>query len=650
MNKLFLALFCAVAFVSSALAQEPVLTIGNDKITSTEFLNVYKKNNTKANALAYDSLKNYMDLFLNFKLKVKEAKEMGLDTGKAFVNELRGYRKQLAMPYLTDKEVNDKLLNEAYDRSKIDINASHILIKLDPDALPKDTLAAYKKAMDIRGRILKGENFNSLAEKFSDDPSVKENKGNLGYFTVFNMVYPFENAAYTTKKGEVSMPVRTRFGYHIVRVEDVRDAQGSMRVAHIMVKIPKDAKKSAIDSAKTKIDEINAKLKAGEKFEDLAKQFSDDKQSAKKGGELPWFGTGRMVESFENASFALKNDGDISAPTLTNFGWHIIKRLEKKPVPTFNEVQSDYKNKIAKDQRSEKSRVSLVSRIKTENNFTEDRKALDEVIKAVDSTLYLGAWNIAKAAGLNKPLFKFGTTEYTQQDFAKYISSRQAKRNKDAAIATILNSFYDKMIEESAINYEDSRLEQKYPAFNDLLNEYRDGMLLFEITDKKVWSKAVEDTTGLRNYYEANKTKYLWPERVEATVYKCANANVAKRLRKLLKKNKKKPLTNDAIVKAINTTSSLDLAIETVLATKGENEVVDKTNWVLGLSSDIADGKSVYVVDVKKVIPPTPKTIAEARGLITADYQSYLEKTWIEALRKKYPYTVNDGVLRSIAK
>lgn len=644
-----LTLFIATTTFAQVGDGSTLLTVGGDNVTRGEFMAIYKKNNSNPTAIDKKSVTDYLDLFINFKLKVKEAKDLGLDTAKTFVSELRGYRKQLATPYLTDKEVNDKLLTEAYERSKKDVRAAHILIHCDAEALPKDTLIAYKKALSIRDRLLKGEDFGKLAEQLSDDPSAKENKGDLGYFTVFNMVYPFETAAYTTPKGQISMPVRTRFGYHLVKVEDVRDAQGTIRTAHIMVKLPKDAKQADIDAAKVKIDEVYTKLKAGEKFDDLAAKYSDDKASAKKGGELPWFGTGRMVPEFETAAFALKADGDYSEPVLTQYGWHIIKRLEKKGVPAFDDVKVEFKSKIGKDSRSEKSKTSLVNKIKAEAGFKEDRKMLLDFNKAVDSTIYDGTWKSDKAAALNKVIFNLGNKNYTQQDFAKFIASRQTKRAKDVSIQSVVNTMYDKFVEESAMTYEDSQLEGKYPAFRDLLNEYRDGMLLFEITDKKVWSKAVEDTLGLKGYYENNKTNYMWGERADVTIFKCANKEVAERFRKYMKKNAKNNPTNDQILKEINKNSQLDLQIEEGLYSKKDNETVDKVSWVAGtMSPDMDAEKSIIIVRVNKVVPPTPKSIAEARGLITADYQNYLEKEWITMLRKKYTVNVDKTVLDSI--
>ena len=348
--------------------KDPILlTIGNKKIPKSEFDNIYNKNNNKDKPSDEKSAAEYLELFINFKLKVTEAEELGLDSTSAFKTELQGYRKQLAQPYLTDNEVTESLIQEAYERMKFDVNASHILLRLDENALPKDTIEVYNKIMKIYDRISKGEDFSQIAKVSSEDPSAKENGGDLGYFTALQMVYPFENLAFNTEVGQVSKPVRTKFGYHLIKVNDKRQARGQVQVAHVMIKLMANA--SAQDSAasKAKIDEIHSKLKQGADFAELAQNYSDDRGSAKKGGELPPFGTGRMVPEFENVAFGLPNQGDISSPFLTRFGWHIVKKIDKKGLASFDEMKSDLKLKVSKDSRSYKSRVSLVNKIKSEN-------------------------------------------------------------------------------------------------------------------------------------------------------------------------------------------------------------------------------------------------------------------------------------------
>jgi peptidyl-prolyl cis-trans isomerase SurA len=548
------------------------------------------------------------------------------------------------MPYLVDKEVTDKLMHEVYDRMKKDVHASHILIKCPSDALPKDTLEAYNKAIGIRNRIVKGEDFAKVAKENSEDPSAKENGGDLGFFTAMQMVYPFESIAFNEKVGEVSMPVRTKFGYHIIKKTDERKDPGEITVAHIMVKIAKGA--SAEDSTKavTKVNELVQKLKDGGNFEDLAKQYSDDGGSSKNGGVLPAFKTGRMVPEFEAVAFSLKNKGDISDPVRTSYGWHIIKLINRKEIGSFDEMQSELKTSIGKDSRSEVSRASMVAKIKKEYKFKEDTKTRDEFFTIADSTLIQGKWTADKAASLTKNMFSISDKQYTQQDFAKYISKNQTAR-KNTTPQAIVNGMYDSFVNESCMSYEEGRLDTKYPEFKDLMQEYKDGILLFDLTDKKVWSKAVKDTVGLKEFYEKNKSNYKWGERLQATIYNCSSDDIANKARDLLKK---KTYSNDSILAIINTTSQLNLSIKEGKFGKGDNNYIDSIKWNKGITPNIISGKSVVFIDVKEKLSPTLKTLDEAKGLVTADYQSSLEKEWIASLRSKYPYKVDKDVLATI--
>jgi peptidyl-prolyl cis-trans isomerase SurA len=658
--KLFLAIVCS-AFAFGVYAQktdDPVLlTVAGEKVTKSEFMSVYNKNNLKKDVIDKKSLEEYLDLYVNFKLKVKEAEALGLDTVTSFKTELAGYRKQLAQPYLIDKEVNDKLLQEAYDRLQWDIRASHILIKVGANASADDTLKAYKKILAIRDSIVKkGKDFGKMAVAYSDDlsardqqaagtrPFQKGNKGDLGYFSALDLIYPFETAAYNTKVGEVSMPVRTDFGYHLIYVTDRKPAMGKVQVAHILVTIP--ANSTAVDSAKykAKIMEIADKLKAGSSFEDMAKQFSDDKASAPKGGVIPWFGVNRMVPEFIVAIAKLKNKGNVSDPVLTMYGWHIIKLIDRKPIAPLDSMKSELKAKITKDTRSTKSKEAMVTKIKKEYSFTDNPEALNDFNKVVDDSIFFNKWKVEKAKSLDKTMFTLAGKSYTQQDFAQYISKHQSSKTVED-VSSYLNRTYKSWIEEKALDYEDSQLETKYPDFKSLMKEYRDGILLFELTDDKVWSKAVKDTVGLKEYYEKNKESYMWEDRLDASVYTCSNAKVAKATHKLVKAGK---LTNDEILKAINVNSQLDLKIESSKFLKKDNSIIDSIAWTPGITKDIKKGNYITFVKVYKFIPKQPKTLAEARGLITADYQTYLEKNWITELKKKYPVEINKEVFSTI--
>ena len=647
--KQFLIFALMTAFTAGIFAQSPsndpvLLKIENENVTRSEFEKVYRKNNSKDAAFDSKSLHDYLDLYINYKLKVKEAEDMMLDTSQAFVNELSGYRKQLAQPYLTDREVSDHLIKEAYDRLQYDVKASHILIKVPADALPKDTLEAFNKAIKVRERLVKGADFAAVARELSDDPSAKDNGGDLGYFTAMQMVYPFESAAYNTKPGSISMPIRTNFGYHIIKTADKRPAQGEVQVAHIMVKLPKPYSTEDSTNAATKINEIYSKLKAGESFKELALKHSDDQGSARNEGVLPWFGTGRMVPEFEKASFELKDKGEFSKPFQTSYGFHIVKLVDKRGLPSFEEKQADLKAQIARDSRADVSKKSFVDRIKKENNFKEYTAAKEEIFKAVDSTLMNGNWNAEKAGLKDKPLFSLGEKTFTQKDFAEYLQSNQISK-PGYTPQMIANASYNQFVEDKVIAYEESMLDKKYADFRSLMQEYRDGILLFDLTDQKVWSKAVKDSTGLKEFYEKNKENYMWPERVNAVIYVANTPEVAANTRKLLKK---KGITREELLKQINNDSQLNLTIREGKYAKGENDIVDEIAWQKGLSTDIKKDGSVIFVDVKEVMPAQPKKLEECRGLVTSDYQAQLEKQWIETLKKKYTVEVNQEVLQSM--
>lgn len=700
MKKLLLLVVPALALCTTLSAQAPaavandpsdpvLMTIGSTPVRLSEFMYVYKKNN-KDQGNDPKAIENYLDLFVTFKMKVKEAEDLSRDTVEKFRTELGGYRRQVAQQYLTDKRVNDSLLREAYDRMQYDVRASHVLIRVDENALPKDTMLAWMR-INIAQAMVNGKPatkliteyetqlrktnpswpkltpadtlkifnlvnpfrqldrrykgkvvpFEEVARLISEDPSAAQNAGDLGYFTAFSMVYPFETVAYNTPVGKISNPIRTRFGYHIVKVADKRKAQGEVLVAHIMIKAPEGMPAADSLNARQKADEIYTKAKAGEDFGTLVKQFSDDKGSAAKNGELPWFGLYKMPPAFEKAAFALQNNGDISEPIKTAWGWHIIKRIDRRGVPAYESVKNEIKGKVNKDQRALSGRTALVERVKKEYGFTQNLAARDEFYKLVDSTYFTGQWTAAsKAKDASKQLFTIGAKVYTQNDFALWLETRQVRRGGKGDVKTIVDQGYNQMVEEMCVAYEDSQLEKKYPDFRNLMQEYRDGILLFDLQDEKVWSKAVTDSTGLRNFYEANKNNYLWPERSDATVYSCADEKTAKAVRKMLKKGK----SEKEILETLNKNSQLNVQAETKLYQKGDNALVDQ-NWKEGTSANtVKDGRVMFVV-TRKVMPPTPKSLQEARGLITNDYQTQLEKEWVESLRKKYPVVINRDVL-----
>jgi len=654
--SLFVFLFSLGLFAQKA---EVLMTIAGEDITKNEFLNVYYKNNIKGDPIDKKTLDEYVELFINFKLKVKEAEALGLDTVGEFVNELAGYRKQLAQTLLTDKEVTEQLIKEAYDRMLFDIRASHILIRVDNNSSPKDTLEAFNKITKLRQRLLKGESFESIAVEASEDqsardteasdkrPAMKGNSGDLGYFTALDMVYPFENGAYNTKVGEVSMPIRTAFGYHLIKVTDRKPAMGKAQVAHILLSVSRNANEETVASKKAEADNIYKQLLAGESFEELAQKHSDDKGSGAKGGVLPWFGVNRMVPEFIVAIHSLKGINEFTAPVKTIYGYHIIKLLDRKPIDSYEVLYPEIKSRINRDPRSNLSKEMFVAKIKSAYNFTEDLNNLKPFYKVVDDSIFAGKWPIEKAKGLESFLFKLADKTYTQKHFAEYLNTHQTFRAKEN-IENYVNSTYHSYVDEICINYEDSRLEEKDVDFKNLMKEYRDGILLFELTQAKVWSKAITDTIGLEAFYETVKNNYLWPVRLNASLYICQNESIAKKARKLAAKSYKKGMTNEMILDKINLKNAHALKIESNFYSKGDSEIIDKIEWKEGLSLNIPMGNDIVFVAVHEVLKPEPKNLSDVKGLVTAEYQNYLEKEWIAELRGKYQVVINKQVLSTI--
>lgn len=655
------SLFVLMTFFSNSIfAQKPddrvLLNIAGENITAGDFMYVYNKNNLNREEQGPEAIKDYLDLYINFRLKVRAAEELGMDTLETFRKELEGYRKQLAQPYFVDAAVSENLLKEAYERKKLDIRASHILVRLDKNAPPEDTLVAYKKAMAIRDRLVNGEDFGKVAAEVSDDPSARDteasqyrparkgNMGDLGYFTVFDMVYPFETGAYNTEVGKVSKPVRTDYGYHLIKVTDKEPAFGQVQVEHIFVALPPNANGKDSIQKKMKIDGAYEKIQGGAKFEDVVAEYSEDKGSAGNGGKLPWFGCNRMVPEFIIATRNLPDTGSISAPFSTPFGYHIIKLIGRKPVGTFEEEEQGLKTRLEKDIRNKLSQESVITRIKQENGFKEYPKAKDAVLATLDSNLLKGEWDINKAKGLEKVVFSIGNMKYTQQDLAKYIATKQTKKTQD--ISSFFNDTYNAMVVEKCIAYEDSHLEEKYPEFRMLVQEYHDGILLFDLTDKNVWSKAVKDTAGLAEFFAANPGKYMWDKRFHATVVtilKPAQVN-SDEVRTMFTNGK----TPEEILNHYNTDTTLNILVETSNFSKGDSPIVDKVKWKAGLSPMVDSPSGPSFVFGYEIIPPEPKALQEARGLVTADYQTYLEDKWVKELRAKYNVITYPDVLATL--
>ena len=649
MKKSLLLWILTAVLAGGLMAQDsPVLmTIGDEEVRLEEFERIYRKNNNPT-SLNRQTPEEYLELFINFKLKVKEAEALGMDTTSRFLNELEGYRKQLAKPYLVDEEEKEKMMREAYEWSKYDVNASHILIRLPDNPLPADTLAAYEKMMGIRDRILGGESFETVARATSEDESVRQNGGNLNYFTVFSMVYPFERVAFTTPVGKLSMPFRTDYGYHILMVHDKRPARGQVKVAHIFVRTPRGMDEAGKLQAYQKVQMVYDSLQMGADFGEMARHHSEDPASAREGGSIPWFGTGRMISEFEDACFALENKGDYSKPFKTFYGWHIVKLIDKKGIGTFEEMKPELQQKINGGGRMNIRTDRFANKLKKEYGFTEHPEALEPLYKAVDSTLLVGQWKGGALKELDSPLMVIGERSIKTGDFVNYLEKRQSMGKSRNPLAYV-DRLYHEFTKEMVMEYEESRLPEKYPEFRYIYEEYHDGILLFDIMDEEVWTRAVADSLGLENYFREHRKEYMWGERTEAyllTLTQDADlAGLRSAWKKVVKGKWNEEALNDRFCR--NDTASC-ITLEYLLVEKGDNERVDARNGVRGPGPILENGDQRSFIIVKGTRSPQNKKLDEARGQLTSDYQEYLEAEWIRSLKEKYPVSVDRSQLTKI--
>lgn len=613
--------------------QFPIFSFGDKMVYNDEFMRVFNKNKRDKTAPTQVEIEEYLELYVKFKLKVEEAYRLQMDTVPSFINELAGYRTQLAQPYLTDKNVTEMLIKEAYARSTEEVNASHLLINCALDARPADTMLAYEKALSMRSRVVsRGESFASVAKEFSEDPSAKTNEGNLGYFTAFQMIYPFENAAYTMKVGEVSMPIRTQFGYHLVYLQDRRKSFGDVKVAHLMIKYYNEGQ---VDSARQRAEAVYAKLQAGGDWKELVEEFSEDFNTNASGGELSWFNrtTANIPTEFKDIAYTLKNNGDYSAPIQTKFGWHIVKRVDLKELASYEEVKDAIRRKVERDSRSELNKDVVVSRVKVENKFKE-LAGFNAVKGNFTEELLKGKYTKQASKGI--VLFTISAKKYTDSDFYDFVVVNQSKSNK--ALDNAVVDLYADFVKRSNLDYELSVLEMKYDDFKYIMQEYKDGILLFELTDKEVWSKAVQDSVGLAAYYAANSDKYMWKERANASIFSCKDAKTAATAMKLAKKGK----SSSEIMTKCNAKDPLAVKVEEKKYEKGSNSLLDKIDWTPGVYALDNENDRTKFVQIKEIIAPTTKPLSENMGQATSDYQTKLEREWIESLKSKYPVKVYD--------
>ncbi len=641
-NLAFLLVFLPLTVWSQ---DEVLLTIGNQPVKRSEFERIYHKNN-KVDGYEQKSVEDYLELFINFKLKVLEAENQGYDTLRSFVNELAGYRNQLAKPYLQNRTIIESQVKEAYDHTINEVLASHIMVKLPTNPSPADTLSAYKKITDIRKRILAGESFEKVAREVSDDPSSKENGGLLGWFSAFMMVYPFENAAYHTPVGTVSLPVRTKYGYHLIKVNAIRPTLGDIKLAHIMTRAPKSESPDKIAEAKDKIFKYYDMLQNGASWVEIARDYSEDAGTAKAGGQMRWLKSGQLPPDLEEKVYALKDSLDYTVPLQSDYGWHIFQLQQKHPVATFEKMKNQLEERISGDDRGKIAEQSKLAEIMNETGFVKYNENIDALALVMDSTLYYGMWNPAPAGDLIEPVFAINGKEYTQKDLAAYIIRTRRYPNA-LSLQQIVRTKCDEFISRELLAYESSHLEQKYPEFRYLMDEYHDGILLFNITDDMVWSKAVKDSAGLKAYFAQHQNEYKWNERADVSVYTLRDAGILSNVKKLASKRSSKKWSSAEFIKMVCPNDSVPcLTVTDGRYEKGDSAVTGRITWKKG--SQIVSDQGKKLVYVNSILPPMPKSLDEIRGQAIADYQNFLDQQWIAELRAKYPVTINQEVLKNV--
>jgi peptidyl-prolyl cis-trans isomerase SurA len=648
LSGIFLGLY------SISVNAQPLFTYGNKSVTKEEFLRVYKKNTVNKEADMSDTaLRSYLNLYSLFRMKVAEAEKEHLDTLSNIQKELDNYRKTLSKNYLTDDQVIGKLVKEAYERMQWDVHVEHILVNCPPG---NDTTGPAKKIDSIYNELNSGKvDFETMAKAVSDDKGSKDNGGDVGSFSGMQTIYSFENAAFNTPVGKISKPFKTQFGYHVLKVLDKQADPGQVKVAQIMIAVPKSKGEAAVEAGKKRADSVMTMLKSGSSFEELVKTYSDDQFTNKEGGVMKPFGIGKMTPAFEKAAFGLKKPGELAGPIKTDYGFHIIKLVNKIHIEPFDSIAGQLKRKVENDSRAQSAKEKFFEKIKEKNNFkafAENIKEVEDKLMAIPDTGKNG--KIVKASeysNMVKPVFTMAGKTYLQSDFVKFVENLTHGRLNGPRLPVVKDA-YNLYVTSVVTDFEEHRLVEENPEFKNLMEEYRDGIMLFELMDRNVWGKASHDSEGLKAFFEMRKGKYMWEPGFEGAIYKFKNKAMYDTGMTMLTD---KTVTEEQIVKRLNTQSNPD----GVSIQRGRYEFShfkDATQSELEANSikviSPATNNGVYTVIVVKKIYKTAgeKSLDEARGYVVAEYQDYLEKKWNDKMRADYPCKVNEAVFATLGK
>ena len=634
-----------ILLLSSGLRAQSLFTIDGTGVGKEEFLKAFTKNNNGVTPTE-KAYRDYLEpLYLRYKLKVKAAYAAQLDTLPAQRTELQNFRTQVADTYLKDQASLDKLVKEVYTRGQKDIRLAHIFIALPKNASVTDTLRAYEKAMAAWSALKKGKKFGETALAFSEDPSVKSNKGDAGYITVFTLPYELENLVYSLAPGQYSKPYRSKGGYHIFKNEGERKSIGRIKVAQILLSYPPGAMAAAKDLVRARADSIYRLLQNGADFVALARAFSGDNLTYQNGGELPEFGIGRYDSAFEATAFGLEKDGAISRPLASDFGYHILKRIARKPFPRQfdDQAAASLKQQVQNDPRVEISRQALFSKIYEETDFRRPDVADADLWAFTDSALRNPGYSSYRALNFSTVVFSFAQRAYTLKEWLDYARTSRSQR---AGGVVPDKDLFQRYTERSALDYYRNHLELYNKDFAFQLTEFKEGNLLFEIMQRKIWDKASTDSAGLAKYYEAHKGKYWWNASAEALLFTCNNEKTAETLKARLSANpiNEWRMLTDSGGAAIQADSGRYELAQIPGSAKPEPAAQSFTAFV----SNKADNTVSFAYVLTVYHDRSPRSYHDARGFVINDYQTFLEDQWVAALRKEYPVKIDEGVLKTL--
>lgn len=635
-------LFTILGFSGQMTSQE-LMTIGKEKVNVEEFLRIYQKNNQSANSYSEKEINDYVELFTLFKMKLQEARHMKLDTLPTVKEDYQKYMEQLIQNHFVDKNYMENIWKAQYEHMKYDVKVAHIMVKCAPNASPADTLIAFNKLNFLKQQVNK-DNFSKLASENSEDPSSAPKGGLLGYITAFMTFPEFEQPCFSTPIGNISSIFRTQYGYHILHVLDKRPARGRIKVAHIYLK--KTEKK---EEAEKKIQEAYKMVTTKKmSFEDAVVKYTEDASTKDSKGELQDFGVSEMVSDFEEQCFALKNSGEISKPFMTEYGWHLVKLIEKKPLRDYEGSKEIIMQKMGRDPRINNMRGVAYSRMMDKYKFVETPQTLINFSAPLIDTFFMGKnWTLKPIKTMEAdPLFTFAGKAFSLKEFTDFANKNYktaSSKTKKDALDAMYGAYKEKMIWETT----KTKLLEEDRQFSNLEAEYMNGLLIFEIMDKEVWKKAIADTVGSKKLYEEVKNNYWFKDRVAVEGLKTTKPELLQTYSNNLVSSSAKAL-HESIKKSKD---SNDIVYYEKTIEKGEFAEVDKAMETKAtVTKYVEDDKSTVLAKVVKNLPPSIKPYSEIRGRVQNLYQNKLEKEWAASLRAKYPVKINTVELNKIIK